>query len=130
MKCTIVVVTKEPCSMLSFCIREYKIQIHNSYLWFWHSMQFIILYLTYRKAIFNWKPEEDSMERQNKSLFTEDSYVPETSIGHLQLVFALMQFGKQRSVDPGDFIATLRINTSLQQDAHVSFQLIYIFFII
>lgn len=69
------------------------------------------------------------MEGQNKSLFTEDSYIPETSIGHLQLVFALMQFGKQRSVDPGDFIATLRINTSLQQDAHVNFQLIYIFLI-
>lgn len=60
------------------------------------------------------------MEGQNKSLFVEDSYEPETSIGHLQLVFALMQFGKQRSVDPGDFITTLRINTSLQQDAHVN----------
>jgi len=32
-----------------------------------------------------------------------------------------MQFGKQRSVDPEDFITTLRINTALQQDAHVSF---------
>lgn len=61
------------------------------------------------------------MERQNKSLDTQNSYVPETSVGHLQLVFALMQFGKQRSVDPEDFIKTLRINTSLQQDAHVCF---------
>lgn len=77
------------------------------------------LILIDRKAIFNWKPEEDSMERQNKSLNTQNSYVPETSVGHLQLVFALMQFGKQRSVDPEDFIKTLRINTSLQQDAHV-----------
>jgi len=75
----------------------------------------------YRKAIFNWKPEEDSMEGQNKSLFIENSYVPETSVGHLQLVFALMQCGKQRSVDPGDFITTLRINTALQQDAHVGY---------
>jgi len=32
-----------------------------------------------------------------------------------------MQFGKQRSVDPEDFITTLRINTALQQDAHVKF---------
>lgn len=32
-----------------------------------------------------------------------------------------MQFGKQRSVDPEDFITTLRINTALQQDAHVIF---------
>ncbi|VVC42411.1 Ubiquitin specific protease, conserved site,Ubiquitin specific protease domain,Ubiquitin-related [Cinara cedri] len=79
-------------------------------LWF-HNINF-------RKAIFNWKPEEDSTERQNKSLFTENSYSPETSVGHLQLVFALMQFGKQRSVDPEDFIKTLRINTALQQDAH------------
>lgn len=61
------------------------------------------------------------MEGQNKSLFIENSYTPETSVGHLQLVFALMQFGKQRSVDPEDFITTLRINTALQQDAHVSF---------
>lgn len=74
----------------------------------------------YRKAIFNWKPEEDSMEVLNKSLFVENSYTPETSVGHLQLVFALMQFGIQRSVDPEDFITTLRINTALQQDAHVS----------
>lgn len=60
------------------------------------------------------------MESQNKSLFVENSYIPETSVGHLQLVFALMQCGNQRSVDPGDFITTLRINTALQQDAHVS----------
>ncbi|XP_025414514.1 ubiquitin carboxyl-terminal hydrolase 48-like isoform X2 [Sipha flava] len=79
-------------------------------LWF-HNINF-------RKAIFNWKPEEDSMEGQNKSLFIENAYTPETSVGHLQLVFALMQFGKQRSVDPEDFITTLRINTALQQDAH------------
>ncbi|XP_026813170.1 ubiquitin carboxyl-terminal hydrolase 48-like isoform X1 [Rhopalosiphum maidis] len=79
-------------------------------LWF-HNINF-------RKAIFNWKPEEDSTESQNKSLYIENSYVPETSVGHLQLVFALMQFGKQRSVDPEDFITTLRINTALQQDAH------------
>jgi len=77
--------------------------------------------LIFRKAIFNWKPEEDSTESQNKSLYVENSYVPETSVGHLQLVFALMQFGKQRSVDPEDFITTLRINTALQQDAHVSY---------
>jgi len=88
-----------------------------------------LVILIYRKAIFNWKPEEDSTESQNKSLYIENSYVPETSVGHLQLVFALMQFGKQRSVDPEDFITTLRINTALQQDAHVFFffQLLKIF---
>lgn len=80
----------------------------------------MVCFLIYRKAIFNWNPEEDSIESQNKSLCIENEYSPETSVGHLQLVFALMQFGKQRSVDPGDFITTLRINTSLQQDAHVS----------
>ncbi|XP_050532812.1 ubiquitin carboxyl-terminal hydrolase 48-like isoform X2 [Daktulosphaira vitifoliae] len=79
-------------------------------LWF-HNINF-------RKAIFNWNPEEDSFEKQNKSLLSENNYIPETSVGHLQLVFALMQCGKQRSVDPGDFITTLRINTALQQDAH------------
>lgn len=59
------------------------------------------------------------MESQNKSLFIENAYEPETTIGHLQLVFALMQCGKQRSIDPGDFITTLRIDTNQQQDAHV-----------
>lgn len=38
-----------------------------------------------------------------------------------------MQFGKQRSVDPGDFITTLRINTSQQQDAHVNCSLTKIY---
>ncbi|XP_050442355.1 ubiquitin carboxyl-terminal hydrolase 48-like [Adelges cooleyi] len=79
-------------------------------LWF-HNINF-------RKAIFNWNPEEDSGEKQNQTLYVEDAYTPETSVGHLQLVFALMQCGIQRSVDPGDFITTLRINTGIQQDAH------------
>lgn len=89
---------------------------------------YVVVYIT-RKAIFNWKPEEDSTESKNKSLYDKNSYVPETSVGHLQLVFALMQFGKQRSVDPEEFITTLRINTALQQDAHVSFKFIYIMYL-
>lgn len=40
-----------------------------------------------------------------------------------------MQFGKQRSVDPEDFITTLRINTALQQDAHVRF-LVNLYYVI
>jgi hypothetical protein len=48
-------------------------------------------------------------------------YAPESSIGHLQLLFALLQFGKQRYVDPAAFILSLGLDTSTQQDAQVRF---------
>jgi ubiquitin carboxyl-terminal hydrolase 48 len=48
-------------------------------------------------------------------------YVPESSIGHLQLLFALMQFGKRSYVDPAAFILSLGLDTTTQQDAQVRF---------
>jgi ubiquitin carboxyl-terminal hydrolase 48 len=48
-------------------------------------------------------------------------YIPESSIGHLQLLFALLQFGKRRFVDPTAFIVSLGLDTSTQQDAQVRF---------
>lgn len=48
-------------------------------------------------------------------------YIPESSIGHLQLLFALLQFGKRRCVDPTAFIISLGLDTTTQQDAQVRF---------
>jgi ubiquitin carboxyl-terminal hydrolase 48 len=39
----------------------------------------------------------------------------------LQLLFALLQFGKQCRVDPTAFIVSLGLDTSTQQDAQVRF---------
>jgi ubiquitin carboxyl-terminal hydrolase 48 len=59
----------------------------------------------------------------NPTLRSNDGkdYTPESSIGHLQLLFALLQFGKRRCVDPTSFIASLGLDTSTQQDAQVRF---------
>jgi ubiquitin carboxyl-terminal hydrolase 48 len=48
-------------------------------------------------------------------------YTPKSSIGHLQLLFALLQFGKRGCVDPTAFIASLGLDTTTQQDAQVRF---------
>jgi hypothetical protein len=50
-----------------------------------------------------------------------NDYTPKSSIGHLQLLFALLQFGKRRCVDPTAFIASLGLDTTTQQDAQVRF---------
>lgn len=69
-----------------------------------------------REAILKWKPEEDEEERQNPTLLIENGYKPMTSVGQLQLVFALMQYGKQQTVNPEAFIKALQIDTSVEQD--------------
>ncbi|KAJ9575792.1 hypothetical protein L9F63_007333, partial [Diploptera punctata] len=77
-------------------------------LWF-HNIPF-------RLAIYSWCPEEDPQERNNDSL-TGDDYSPVSSIGHLQVLFALLQFGKRNSVDPTAFILSLGLDITQQQDA-------------
>ena len=73
----------------------------------------------YRLAIYSWSPEEDPQESNNDSLLG-DEYSPLSSIGHLQVLFALLQFGKRNSVDPTAFILSLGLDITRQQDAQVS----------
>ncbi|GFG35467.1 hypothetical protein Cfor_09123, partial [Coptotermes formosanus] len=80
-------------------------------LWF-HNLKF-------RHAMYLWSPTEDPQEMYNITLRICEGkeYAPESSIGHLQLLFALLQFGRRRYVDPTAFILSLGLDTSTQQDA-------------
>lgn len=69
-----------------------------------------------RNAILNWNPEEDEIEKENQTLLIENGYEPVTIIGQLQLVFAMMQFGQQKTVNPEAFIISLKIDTNAEQD--------------
>lgn len=71
-----------------------------------------------RKAIFMWDPLQDPEEKENITI-KDEKYIPLSVLGHLQAVFALMQYGERRYVDPTDFISALRLDTSIQQDAQV-----------
>lgn len=67
-----------------------------------------------RKAIYSWNPALDLKE------FPFDSskpFNPKSPIGQLQLVFARLQFGYNKFVDPSPFINSLNLDVSQQQDA-------------
>jgi ubiquitin carboxyl-terminal hydrolase 48 len=78
--------------------------------------------------IYNWRPEEDPDENKfhSQSILSSvafqsnpnSDYHPIGSIGKLQLIFGLMQFGVRPSVDPTPIIECLQLNSSEQQDAH------------
>lgn len=72
-----------------------------------------------RKAIYSWNPLEDPMESAELPDENVSVKSPRTVVGHLQLLFALMQFSKQRSIDPLAFIKALDLEPSMQQDAQV-----------
>ncbi|KAL1139921.1 hypothetical protein AAG570_006898 [Ranatra chinensis] len=73
--------------------------------------------LSFRRSIFRWNPMEDPVE--STMIETEDGTVnsPRTVVGHLQLLFGLMQFSKRKFVDPSEFIKVLDLEPSTQQDA-------------
>jgi len=73
--------------------------------------------LNIRNAVLNWNPVEDEIEKNNHTLYIDNAYEPITGVGQLQLVFALMQFGKEQTVNPERFIKSLKIDTSIEQDA-------------
>uniref|UniRef100_A0A146KSM3 Ubiquitin carboxyl-terminal hydrolase 48 n=2 Tax=Lygus hesperus TaxID=30085 RepID=A0A146KSM3_LYGHE len=81
-------------------------------LWF-HNPEF-------REAMFLWNPLEDPAENLlsvTNSGETSDIKNSRSVVGHLQLLFVLLQFGKQRTLDPKDFIQALDLEPSIQQDA-------------
>ena len=47
----------------------------------------------------------------------QETYRPETVLGQLQYVFAMLQFGNQKNVDPTSFFISLSLDTITQQDA-------------
>ena len=83
--------------------------------------------LVLRKALYQWVPEEDPIEVSSltEKLLIDDSgdhngpkvYQPKTPVGHLQLIFAKMQFCKSKVIDPSPFVKSLCLNESQQQDA-------------
>ncbi len=65
---------------------------------------------------------EDPDERHNTTI-QEKKLV----LKNLQAVFALMQSGNKRFVDPTNFITCLRLDISVQQDAQVTKIRVFIF---
>lgn len=86
-------------------------------------MELISFCVLCRRAVYEWSPEEDPQEVANLILQRNEGkeYAPKSSIGHLQLLFALLQFGKRRYIDPTAFILSLGLDTATQQDAQVRF---------
>lgn len=70
-----------------------------------------------RNAILNWDPMDDEDEKKNHTLLNENSYEPMTEIGHLQLIFALMQFGNRATLNPVSFVNSLNIDINIQEDS-------------
>uniref|UniRef100_A0A8D8YKT5 Ubiquitin carboxyl-terminal hydrolase 48 n=1 Tax=Cacopsylla melanoneura TaxID=428564 RepID=A0A8D8YKT5_9HEMI len=74
--------------------------------------------LSFRKAVLDWNPNQDNEEKNNPTLDASAGlYVPQTAIGHLQMLFALMQHSNRLLVDPTDFVLSLGLDRSYQQDA-------------
>lgn len=80
----------------------------NSLLQVWFHNMFL------RKAIYSWNPALDVKEIPFDS---SKPFNPRSPIGQLQLVFARLQFGYNKFVDPSPFIKSLNLDVSQQQDA-------------
>lgn len=66
-------------------------------LWF-HNPDF-------RKAIYSWVPWFDPSEKENKTveLLDKGGFIPNSPIGKLQVLFALMQFSRRRCISKNYF---------------------------
>ncbi|XP_013784550.1 ubiquitin carboxyl-terminal hydrolase 48-like [Limulus polyphemus] len=102
----------------------------NSFLQVWYHNPL------FRRAIYQWKREDDPQElvaltstkdeRGEKEHSTngnegEGVYSPSSCIGHLQLIFALLQFSERKYIDPTQFINCLGL--SVTRDAQEFSQL-------
>ncbi|XP_071454545.1 ubiquitin carboxyl-terminal hydrolase 48-like [Hetaerina americana] len=68
--------------------------------------------LSFRKAVYLWKPKEVSND-----LKLEETVGAASSIAHLQCLFAMLQFGPRKYLDPTAFVLSLGLDTMTQQDA-------------
>lgn len=83
---------------------------YNNVFWFWFLN---------RNAVFDWDPLDDPDEINNTSLTKGDDYVPQSVVGHLQMLFSLLKYSKCRYIDPTQFVEALGLDTATQQDAQV-----------
>ncbi|XP_011305311.1 ubiquitin carboxyl-terminal hydrolase 48 [Fopius arisanus] len=72
-----------------------------------------------RRIIYKWDitadPEESESLHRSQSL--KHPYHPRTVVGQLQYIFAMMQFGNKRLLDPTSLAIALSLDTNAQQDA-------------
>lgn len=72
----------------------------NTFLQLWfHNLHF-------RKSIYTYK----------ETLKDNESF-PQSAVGHLQLIFGMLESSKRKNIDPTPFIQCLGLDTDLQQDA-------------
>lgn len=87
----------------------------NSFLQVWYHNP------AFRKAIYQWKADDDPQEREakmkNETKIKPAAYNPSSCIGHLQLIFSFLQFSVRSYIDPSQFINYLGLNATQQQDA-------------
>ncbi|XP_053599111.1 ubiquitin carboxyl-terminal hydrolase 48 [Microplitis demolitor] len=72
-----------------------------------------------RRIIYKWNITEDPEERESlqRSQGKNSPYQPVTVVGQLQYIFAMMQFGNRRLLDPTSLARALSLDTGTQQDA-------------
>ncbi|XP_012261445.2 ubiquitin carboxyl-terminal hydrolase 48-like isoform X2 [Athalia rosae] len=72
-----------------------------------------------RRVIYKWKLTEDPEESENLVTAKKNAqpYHPITAVGQLQYLFAMLQFGNRKSLDPTNLAIALSLDTRTQQDA-------------
>ncbi|XP_022090230.1 ubiquitin carboxyl-terminal hydrolase 48-like isoform X3 [Acanthaster planci] len=76
---------------------------------------------SFRAAMYKWRPlrcqATDKHNQSESSTTKEGGYTPTCICGHLQLLFALLQFSNRRYIDPSGLVNCLGLDAALQQDA-------------
>ncbi|XP_054007627.1 ubiquitin carboxyl-terminal hydrolase 48-like isoform X2 [Hylaeus anthracinus] len=72
-----------------------------------------------RRIIYKWNITDDPEEREAVCQAKKAGlpYHPVTAVGQLQYIFAMMQFGNRRLLDPMNLAVALSLDTRTQQDA-------------
>lgn len=73
----------------------------------------------FRRIIYKWDITEDPEEREAVCQAEKKGvpFHPVTAVGQLQYIFAMMQFGNRRLLDPMNLAIALSLDTRTQQDA-------------
>lgn len=73
----------------------------------------------FRRIIYKWNITDDPEEKE--ALYQANKagvpFHPVTAVGQLQYIFAMMQFGNRRLLDPMNLAIALSLDTRTQQDA-------------
>lgn len=78
-------------------------------------MKFVVC----RRIIYKWSITEDPEEKEALCQAKKAGvpFHPVTAVGQLQYIFAMMQFGNRRLLDPMNLAIALSLDTRTQQDA-------------